>query len=330
MNEKTIELPPGLPYRVRSATIEDLAATVALVGACDLHDTGETDLTATELRQEWYGLELARQTRLVLDTDGALVAYAEMHDREPVRVNAFGCVHPARRGQGLGSALIKWTEEMARARIHDVLADARVSISTWTNIKNESAKALFTARGYMPARRWQRMEITMDEAPPTPVFPDGVVLRTFRRGEDDHTVFETLEESFSDHWGHLPGNFEDFRRRRVEVADLDPTLWLLAVDGDAIAGLSLCAQDEDAGWVHTLGVRRAWRRRRLGLALLHASFAAFYGRSTRTVKLGVDATSLTGATRLYESGGMHVAAMHDRYEKELRAGRELSTRILTE
>lgn len=330
MDGPTIDLPPDLPYNVRSATMDDIDTTIALVSACDLHDIGVTDQTATDLRHEWKTMDLARQTRLIVDTDGTLVAHAELYDREPTRVNAYGCVHPAHRGQGLGSALVAWTEEMAHLRVHEAPVDARVSIGTWTDVKNESATTLFRALGYAPVRRFWRMEIVMDEAPRAPVFPEGVVLRTFQRGQDDRAVFEALDESFSDHWGHLPGNFEEFQRRRIEAEDLDPTLWLLAMDGDEIAGFSLCGQDEDAGWIHTLGVRRAWRRRHLGQALLYASFDAFYQHGRPTVKLGVDATSLTGATRLYENGGMHVAAMHDRYEKELRPGRELSTQALDE
>ena len=39
--------------------------------------------------------------------------------------------------------------------------------------------------------------------------------------------------------------------------------------------------------------------------------------------LGVDAQSLTGATRPYESVGMSTYRIMDDYEKELRPGREL-------
>jgi len=330
MNEKTIELPPDLPYGVRSATIEDLEATVALVNACALYDGGVPELTTTDLRQEWQTMEVARQTRLIVDGDGALVAYVELMDKEPTRISVYGCVAPLHRGRGLGSAIVRWTEEAAYLRLPAAPAGARVSIGNWSQAADKSAAALFANMGYALVRRFWRMEIAMEETPPTPVFPHNVVLRTFQRGQDDRAVFEALEESFSDHWGHLPGNFEEFRHHRIDVADLDPTLWLLAMDGDEIAGFSLCSQDEHAGWVHMLGVRRAWRRRRLGRALLHASFTAFYARGMHTVKLGVDAASLTGATHLYEKGGMHVTATRDRYEKELRAGRELSIQALPE
>ena len=55
-----------------------------------------------------------------------------------------------------------------------------------------------------------------------------------------------------------------------------------------------------------LGVRRAWRRQGLGEALLLRSFAAFRQRGLTRGTLGVDASSVTGATRLYERAGMRV------------------------
>jgi ribosomal protein S18 acetylase RimI-like enzyme len=102
------------------------------------------------------------------------------------------------------------------------------------------------------------------------------------------------------------------------------------MDGDQIAGISLCwpkrGPNEKIGWVGTLGVLRAWRRQGLGLALLKHSFADLQQRGKEKVGLGVDADSLTGATKLYEKAGMHVTRQFDSYEKELRPGIEMVKR----
>jgi ribosomal protein S18 acetylase RimI-like enzyme len=66
------------------------------------------------------------------------------------------------------------------------------------------------------------------------------------------------------------------------------------------------------------------------MALLLHSFGEFYRRGIHKVALGVDAQSLTGATRLYERAGMHIVRQYARYEKELRPGVELSTQALKE
>ena len=68
----------------------------------------------------------------------------------------------------------------------------------------------------------------------------------------------------------------------------------------------------------------------LGLALLHHAFGEFYRRGTYKVGLGVDSQNLTGATRLYERAGMHIARQYIGYEKELRTGVELSTQAIEE
>lgn len=78
-----------------------------------------------------------------------------------------------------------------------------------------------------------------------------------------------------------------------------------------------------SGWVGTIGVRRPWRKTGLGLALLRHSFGEFYKRGMATIGLGVDASNPTGATRLYQRAGMHVASEFVTYEKELRPGREV-------
>ena len=78
------------------------------------------------------------------------------------------------------------------------------------------------------------------------------------------------------------------------------------------------------GWVRVLGVRRPWRRRGLGLALLIHSFAKLRQRGKQRAGLGVDSSSLTGATGLYEKAGMQVHRIYDSYEIEMRSGRDLS------
>jgi ribosomal protein S18 acetylase RimI-like enzyme len=73
-------------------------------------------------------------------------------------------------------------------------------------------------------------------------------------------------------------------------------------------------------------VRRPWRNRGLGLALLRHAFAEFQRRGVRKVSLSVDAESITGAPRLYGRAGMRVRESYAIYLKELRPGTDLSVR----
>jgi ribosomal protein S18 acetylase RimI-like enzyme len=119
-------------------------------------------------------------------------------------------------------------------------------------------------------------------------------------------------ESFRDHWGFvdrpLEIEMEAWRKFRLEDPLFDPALYFLALDGEQIAGVSLCKRQADndpqEGYVHTLAVRRPWRKRGLGKALLLHSFREFQARGLLRASLVVDGASLTGAVRLYESVGM--------------------------
>jgi ribosomal protein S18 acetylase RimI-like enzyme len=69
--------------------------------------------------------------------------------------------------------------------------------------------------------------------------------------------------------------------------------------------------------VGALGVRRRWRGRGYGRALLLHTFREFRRRGMTRATLGVDAANPTGATRLYESVGMHVEQEEIVWEKAL-------------
>jgi ribosomal protein S18 acetylase RimI-like enzyme len=182
------------------------------------------------------------------------------------------------------------------------------------------------------------MVIELNGSPTEPVWPAGIKVRSLKIGLDERAVVSAVRESFQDHWGYIERPYEEefnrWQHRMDNDPDFDPVLWFLAMDGDEIAGISLCwpkvSDDPDMGWVQTLGVRRPWRKQGLGLALLQHSFGELYRRGKRKVGLGVDAQNLTGALRLYEKAGMRSDPAHQFsvYEKELRPGEDLATNQL--
>ena len=105
--------------------------------------------------------------------------------------------------------------------------------------------------------------------------------------------------------------FEEWAHWHVERDSYDPSLWFLAMAGDELAGFSICRRDPvdpRAGYVNLLGVRRpgAAGSRRGAPAPLVRRRSGERGLTRGT--LGVDASSVTGATRLYERAGMRVYA----------------------
>ena len=97
----------------------------------------------------------------------------------------------------------------------------------------------------------------------------------------------------------------------------DSTLCFLARADREVVAAEMCSQRFGMGFVDSVGVRKPWRRRGLGRALLLQGFGELYQRGERRIGLGVDASNPTGATRLYERVGMRVAWQADTYEKAL-------------
>jgi len=258
---------------------------------------------------------------------GELAGYGELADRGSGLLIADGYVHPKFKGRGIGSALARLFEERGRELVGNQPEGARVALSTGILLKDAAAREVFERVGFTRVRTHWQMRIELEREPEAPAWPAGVTVRTAEPARDKRAVYEAVEEAFSDHWGHVPRSFEDWAQQ-TRREDFDPSLWFLAFEGGELAGVSLCWLRPEQGWVGTLGVRRPWRQRGLGMALLQESFGAFWRRGVRRVGLGVDAQSLTGATRLYERAGMRPVLEIAIYEKELRPGVELSTREL--
>lgn len=332
MVAKTIE---GL--RTRPARMEDVEAVTALLNACSVVDTGAPDTVAETMRFEWDSpkVNLETDSLLVSNSDGQPVAFASTFEgTQAVRTFSFGRVHPDFRGRGIGAALLAWIEQRARQSIAKAPADARITLNQGIDQRNVKAAELMKASGYRLVRHFWRMQIDLTMPPPEPVWPEGITPRTMDVGKDGRAVHEAIEAAFSDHWGHMPWPYEEFEYYMLKDPIFDPTLVFLAMDGEQIAGVSFCFsridEDADMGWVGDLGVLRPYRKQGLGLALLQHSFGEFYRRGKPRAGLGVDTESLTGATRLYERAGMHAERTWDRYEKELRPGKDYTVQTLPE
>jgi ribosomal protein S18 acetylase RimI-like enzyme len=200
--------------------------------------------------------------------------------------------------------------------------DLRVYVRARTNANDVNVRSMFDEVGYKIVRYSWMMEINLAEAPQVKPFPNGIELRPYDRGAHDYLVFQAEDEAFQDHWGYVPGNFTNWKLRKMERDSFDPSLWHIAWDGDQIAGYAQTRYRNGIGWVGNLGVRRPWRKRGLGEALLLHSFNEFYKRGMMRIGLGVDASNPTGATRLYRKVGMQIAVEDIVVEKEYRPGRE--------
>jgi mycothiol synthase len=319
MNEKTV-LDPSLT--LRPARWADINAVVKLT-----HDIAEMEgdslyeLTAEELANEWKSgsFNVERDVFVVENRDGQLVGSEEFYNEGDHRqLRAYGYVHPEFRGLGIGSSLLEKIAGRAQAERALTAPGERVNIQCMFNNKDEAGHTLLRNHGYSPVRYHWRMEIKLQEAPATITFPAGVELRPFIKDEHAIAVWQAENEAFRDHWGSHDRSYEEWSHRKLSNQNFDPTLWVIAWDGDKVAGFSQNRFRKGIGWIGTIAVRRPWRKKGLGLALIQHTFDEFYKRGTATISLSVDSANLTGATRLYQRAGMVVAAEFVTYEKELR------------
>lgn len=318
-----MNLPQG--YTARPSTWDDAEAVAALITACRTA-TGEPEVTAQELRDDWEELDdLAESAVVVIAPDGQIVASADLLNRRFVRVSVYGYVHPDREGLGLGTFLLQWGERWIQDRLDRAPEGVQVVLEFYANAANTAARALIESNGYPLERTIYVMEMTIGGPPPAPQWPEGIQVRTYRPGEDEQALFEVGEAGFRDSWSRPPGTLESWTRP-TRVESFDGSLWYLPMDrarGEP-AGFCLCVIASGRGWVRSLGVRPSWRRRGLGLALLHHAFGELYARGIREVSLSVDADSPTGAPRLYTRAGMHVAYSYHVYRREVLPGRDFT------
>ena len=321
-------------FIVRPTQWDDLEAVTALIREVLTADgDAMSAVTSAELKREWQseGFRLETDAWVAVMEDSRVVGCEEFNHRHAhAYFNGDGYVHPQFRGLGIGTALLRKVEERARLEMQLAESDLRVYIRNIMSGADQSAREMHESEGYKPIRYHWMMEINLTEPPKVKPFPAGIELRPFEKETQAHLVFQAEEEAFHDHWGHTPGNFNNWQLRKLGREEFDPTLWHIAWDGDQIAGYAQTHYRNEVGWVGNLGVRRPWRKCGLGEALLLHSFNEFYRRGMTRIGLGVDASNPTGATRLYQKVGMNVAVEDVIYEKELRPGKELAVISLEE
>jgi mycothiol synthase len=320
-NEKSLDA----SLTLRAVRWDDLHVLAQLIyEVCKAEGDTSVAVTPDDLANEWKyaGFNPEQDACLVEARDGRAVGYAALFDiRDHRDLNGDVYVHPGFKGLGVDAALLRALENRAREHIQLAAPGERVFIRVPMDNKDETGKAVFARDGYAPVRYHWRMGIELDAAPPAPILPAGFEIRPFVKDEHATTVWQARNESFRENWGSYALTFAEFSYYCFENPEYDPSLWTVIWADQEVAGFSINHYRMDIGWIHMLGVRPAWRKRGLGLALLHRSFGEFYRRGMKIIGLGVDASNATGATRLYQKAGMRIVSQFVTFEKELRAGK---------
>jgi mycothiol synthase len=264
--------------------------------------------------ENWFtnpGMDLERDALVAL-LDGGIVGYADASDagRDGSALYIDLRFHPDH------PEAVEPLFGFAEGRAEELVKPGG-TIRAWAPKAAEGLRSSIESRGYTFNNFSFRMGRSLEGDISEPRWPEGIELRPFDRESDTVLVYDASQEALEDEPGHVRDPYDEWLHYAFREP-FDPELWFLAFDGGELAGVSLCRPQHggttDRGWVQVLGVRRPWRRRGLGSALLLHSFRELRARGKRRVGLGVSGEN-EGAVELYERAGMKVERTSVWYRK---------------
>jgi ribosomal protein S18 acetylase RimI-like enzyme len=252
----------------RPARLVDAAAIHRLIAATELDLDGKVEVDPDDVVSDLSrpGRDLATDTVLVHEPDGALVGWAQVLRG----THAEADVRPDRRGRGLGTWLLDWTEQRARAA-------GAAEVSQMVTDNNRAAADLFAAHGYRPKDTAWILQLPLGPGLAAPQPPDPITIREYRPGVDDRGAHRVVEEAFGEWPEARPRPYEEWAATSIQRETFAPALSTVALDGDRVVGVALAldGDDPDDGWIQQLAVHRDYRHRGIARALLLHSFGGF-------------------------------------------------------
>jgi mycothiol synthase len=311
--------PAGLRIRPYAGEA-DIPAIVRIINDEWAHDGVPSRVTEGEKQAEFgHASEMfdARRDVSVADVDGQPVAYAirgwvDVADSELREYRTDGAVLPAWRGRGIGRAVLRESMRLAADVANGQNTPRQRAFGSISHDGQPTDEALLRSEGFLAVRYgFDMTRPTLDDVPDVPL-PEGLEVREVTRA-DAPVVFAADIEAFRDHWGGFDDSPAELQRW-LDSPEFDPSLWIVAFDGNEVAGAVINAvyPEENAalgkqrGWLDSVFTRRPWRRRGLARALIARSLVKLREHGLTSAVLGVDAENPSGALGLYESVGFVV------------------------
>ena len=325
---------PGLSLRQHTGGTAP-ASLMAPIANAVYAANGMDDMTTVADLENWLGHALAgfdpAQDVVLAEVARELVGYAWVDwvdTTDTVReFRLGGYVHPDWQGRGIGRRLLAWQEERARAHPAAAASTRPLVLGSWSSEVNARKVRLLDRAGYRSVRFFFDMRRPTLEEITVPPMPEGLETRPI--GSDrasQKRMWDADVEAFADHWGGFDtsdGAFEAWLTRPYR----DPDLWVVAWEGDEIAGAvvnTIYSDDNQAfgrarGWLDSVFVRRRWRRRGLGAAIVARALVRLKEAGMSEAMLGVDSDNPSGALALYERAGFEVHRRSAAYRKPMDA-----------
>jgi ribosomal protein S18 acetylase RimI-like enzyme len=319
---------PGLVFRHWRGPAEDLPG-MAAANQLARDDAGVEEFinvaTMTSFYSHLTNCDLDRDL-MVVERDDRTIGYVRVEWRDltnGARQFFSLCVlDPAERRQGIGQAMLSWSEKRLAEIAAGVPDDRPGQLFGFTYRTDVAGQALLQKNGWSQVARGYEMVRPSLDAVPRIDLPDGLSVRAVTEAER-RRIWEAAREAFRDERDEAEWTEEDWARYPEEFPDL--SMAMIAFDGDEIAGGIINTIDKDAnahhgrarGALSSVWTGARWRRRGVAKALIARSLVLLRDRGMTSAYLGVDGANPNQAMDLYASLGFEVATSTIDWRKPL-------------
>jgi len=232
----------------------------------------------------------------------------------------LGWVLPEWRGKGIGTAMLRWTEDRIRRLAAAQHPNEKAEFAANASSTEKEATALLLYEGYRVV--YTILDMRLDVSVPVPVhtLPAGIEVRPVL-AEYLPLIAASINEAYQHEYD--AGRFNEDHDADINLAKLrnprhDLTLWQVAWDDSQITGQALSHIENGMAEVFEVSVRPAWRRRGLARGLLSRALCDLRARGVNVIRLATNKDFRTRAKDLYQSVGFRVVKEFPRYRKSFR------------
>lgn len=225
-------------------------------------------------------------------------------------------VDPALRRRGIGSAIVRWSEAVARERFAPAIVSGedvmlRVDLGS---VADDATRRFLARHGLTLAVEEEEMRRTTGQ-PPACALPGDLSVESWS-AENARRFHSVYADAFSTRPGFPGWDLATWRRHYASPAAFRPDLSLLVSESDKPVAYVICGVEAGEGWIIQMGVTQAARGRGIAAALLSRATAAFGAQGMPEVVLEV-ATNNPEARALYSKLGFRVVGTYQSYRKWL-------------
>jgi len=305
---------PQKPLFSQLSTATFFAEIVDLVKLNEPSGQLDEDTLVCDLQLFFEAADFDRRNfRLWRDNQGKLIGFGQLfisEQNEGIDGYLYFDVHPNQQGF-LESSILAWSQKRMREVAKNPLLPLKLLTRSSTN---KIDHCLFLEKqGFTSERSFLTMACSLNQTFYPDNLPTGFKLQQLSGEKDLKAWVEMFNESFIDHWDHHPltvTTVESWLKNPHYKPELN---WVAVAPNGTFAAFCVgyINEEENArtgnkeGWIKLLGTRRGFRRLGLGKAILLTCMKQLQAANIEQVKLGVDAQSLTSATRLYEAVGFN-------------------------